>query len=86
MRPSATKYDALRAELFLVDPRGVEGSVGVGGGGGEEGSVAEIIEAARTPEGPFALYELGSRGPTLRELFEELFDALNQDRPDYPEH
>jgi hypothetical protein len=42
--------------------------------------------AALTPDGPFALYELSSRGPTLRELFEELFNALNPERPDYPEH
>jgi hypothetical protein len=86
MRPSATKYDALRAELVLVDSRKLEGGVGVGGGGGEEGGVAEIVEAALTPDGPFALYELSSRGPTLRELFEGLFNALNLERPDYPEH
>jgi hypothetical protein len=80
MRPSDTKYDALRAELVLVD------SSRLGDGGGAEEITSEILEAARSPQGPFALYELGSRGPTLRELFEELFDALNQDRPDYPEH
>jgi hypothetical protein len=81
MRPSDTKYDALRAELILVDSSRLGGSSGDGGG-----TIAQIVEAARSPQGPFALYELGSRGPTLRELFEELFAALSPEQPNYPSH
>lgn len=86
MRPSETKYDPLRIELYLNDSVKLDGGTGIGGGDGTQEIIAEIIEAARTTEGPLALYELSSRGPTLRELFGAIFDGLNPKLPSYPTH